>query len=63
MRLSEKCARFLTVPWRRAFASGGEGDAETVARQLSGGLCRTRTAEMFNVRPPLMGYWETRMAA
>lgn len=49
--------------WRRAFASGGEGDAETVARQLSGGLCRTRTAEMFNVQPPLMGYWETKAAA
>lgn len=49
--------------WRRVFSAGDGHDAETVARQLAGGLCRTRVAQMFGVQPPLMDYWESKAAA
>ncbi len=51
--------------WTRYFATGvaDQVTASTVARQMSEGLCRTRTAEMFNAEQPYMDYWESREAA
>ena len=44
--------------WRRTFMAADSRTAEsTVARQLAGGTCRTRTRDMFNVRPPYMDFW------
>ena len=51
--------------WTRYFAVGvaDQVTASTVARQMSEGLCRTRTAEMFNAEQPYMDYWESQEAA
>lgn len=51
--------------WTRYFAAGvaDQVTASTVARQMSEGLCRTRTAEMFNAEQPYMDYWESQEAA
>ena len=51
--------------WTRYFAAGvaDQVTASTVTRQMSEGICRTRTAEMFNAEQPYMDYWESQEAA
>lgn len=49
--------------WCRTFMATDSRIAEyTVARRFANGTCGTRIRDMFNVPPPYMDYWASRMA-